>query len=104
MTALPNIPLDIPSEAVEPTMLVILATLLARCEAASDDPAVLHNQCNRLWEGIRAINMVAICLSGGSTKSESCVHFSIAASNEMSKVARYIRGKIGVDPYEVWWK
>jgi hypothetical protein len=99
---LPELP-PLTSEEIEPTMMKILCHLYARCEKVATDQAALYNACNALWEGINAINMVAICVRCGlELNNSSCLHFSIAASAELGKAARYIQDMIGIDPFKTW--
>src|SRR5580765_2082136 len=98
-------PLPLASEQVEPTMALIKIHLLSRVEAAraGGDDAVILSECNHLWEAMRAIQMVAICLRSSSDNCD-CLHFSISASNELRETANYIEAVTGIDPYKAWCK
>lgn len=99
MNDLPTLP-PLKSEDIEPTMVKIMCHLYAECEQAKDE-FELTNACEHLWYGIEAINKLAVAVSmlrerGGS----SCLHFSIAANNEVLKAAEYIEFKTGVNPLD----
>jgi hypothetical protein len=100
---LPRLP-KLTSEDVEPTMTKIMCHLYERCENAKGDDDHLHHACNCLWEAMRAISMISICLRPAFGNDASCLHFSIAANNEMGKAAKYIETMIGIDPYKEWMR
>ena len=78
------------SEMLEPTAAYVIGRMGMRCENASD-PWELESACIRLWWAVRALDELAIAV-------ETATHFSIAAGNELRRVAEYIECKIGVNP------
>ena len=101
----PNLP-PLTSEELEPVMVKVMCHLYAACERArtENDGMGLETACNTLWEGMRAISMVSICIRNCFPHDANCcLHFSLAASNEMAKAAKYIEETLGLDPYKVWW-
>jgi hypothetical protein len=99
---LPKLP-KLTSEEIEPTMAKIMCHLLAKCEDSKGDRDEFYLACAHLFEGMRAIEMVAICVRGCfPSEDSSCIHFSISASNELGSAIRYIKDNLGIDPYEEW--
>ncbi len=48
-------------------------------------------QCSHMWWGLQSLNSLSIVTRGA-------VHFSLAVSNEMSRVSRYIKEHLGFCP------
>ena len=87
-----NIPdkIRIHSEMIEPTMAYIIGRLFAQCEHVKDDPNEFFSKCQNFWYAMRKINNLAGTLD--------TPHFSIAAGNELQRVADYIKENLGIDP------
>lgn len=49
------------------------------------------HQCSHMWWGLQALNTLSIVTNGA-------VHFSLAISNEMRKVSKYIKEHLGFCP------
>jgi hypothetical protein len=86
-------PYPIASEEIEPTFAMITGRLFARCEAVKDDRSQLETACMNLWWALDGMNKITIGVG-------TATHASLAVMNHMRDVGRYIRERLGVDPWE----
>lgn len=89
------------SEEIEPTMARLVGAMFARCEIAkaSGDQWQIEGACCNMWWVVKGINKIAVGLTSTRKPNEAdCVHFSIAAGNEVSRVQTYITDLLGYDP------
>jgi hypothetical protein len=84
------------SEDIEPTFARVIGVMFKRCEEAQGEHA-LYAACNRFWWAANGINKITIAVRDGHHDAD-CVHASLAAGNELRRIADYIRHRIGIDP------
>lgn len=84
------------SEEIEPFAARCIGLWYKECEECSDSD--LEYYCHRFWWGVQALNKLSI-VTGTSRDRDGAVHFSIAISNEMRRVAEYIEERTGIDPF-----
>ncbi len=86
----------ITSEMIEPFALMLVARLFARCEAVKGkDRWEFEDACACLWWATEGLLSIAVAVS-------TATHFTIAAGNHQTQIARYIEKELGVDPYKCW--
>lgn len=86
----------ITSEMVEPFFAMSIGRMWARCEEAKKSTAAypeleLQDACTNLWWTVDALNRLIIGFS-------TATHASVALSNEMQYIAKYIKDAIGICP------
>ena len=106
-------PIEFKSEIIEPTAAHCLGVWFHNCELARKlkekiekrckdenrnetfqemlDCEKFFRQCSHMWWGLQALDSLSIVTDGA-------VHFSLAVSNEMRKVSKYIEKYLGFDP------
>lgn len=106
-------PVEFRSEMIEPTAAHCLGVWFHNCELARElkekiekrctdenremnwremlDCEQFFHQCSHMWWGLKSLNKLSIVTRGAT-------HFGIAISNEMSKVANYIKEHLGFCP------
>jgi hypothetical protein len=82
--------LRIRSEDVEPAMAHIIGKLHAQCEHARGDKHLFFDRLQNFW--------FVICDINNLSSSLDTPHFSIAASNHLQQVSRYIEKELGICP------
>lgn len=104
---------DFKSEIIEPTAAHCLGVWFHNCELARElkekiekrckdeerdmtfnehlDSEQFYFQCSHMWWGLQSLNSLSIVTRGA-------VHFSLAVSNEMSRVSKYIKKHLGFCP------
>lgn len=87
------------SEAIEPTAAHIIGRLFMQSqEAKTRNDGSYEGALMNLWWAACALNSLAVACNGAT-------HFSIAAGNEMGRVAQFVRAEIGIDPFDApGWK
>lgn len=106
-------PVEFRSEMIEGTAAHLLGVWFHNCELAREvkeriekrckdedrepnfrehlDCEAFYDQCSHMWWGLQSLNHLSIVTRGAT-------HFGIASSNEMSKVAKYIKEHLGFCP------
>lgn len=86
------------SEDLEPVAAHCIGRWFADCEEAkaTGDKTALLNACETMWYGMDALNKLSCCTKGA-------VHFSLACSNEVGRVADYIEQVTGQRPERATW-
>jgi len=69
------------------------------CEEATEDN--LWHECTNFWFGIRALNRLSVATNNARGRPGAS-GFSAAMTNEMNRVAQYIKSRINVDPRTEW--
>lgn len=83
------------SEVVEPTMAYIMGKLFKQVEEYKDDLDYVIDGCFNLWIAANSIDRLSTCCT---MKDSGATHFSIAAGNNLGRVADYIKEKCGFNP------
>jgi hypothetical protein len=73
--------------------------IVAKCKAEKRDMTfhehldadVFYKECENMWFGLKGLTRVSIAC-------KDAAHFSVALSNEKSKIANYIEKYLGFDP------
>ncbi len=96
--------LKIYSQDVEPTAAFVISRLFLQAqELKKNDPYQYEDAMKRLWLTVRSFNKIAFSIRGNAPNGEGremgC-HFSIAMSNEMSRIGRFIEEEFKVDPWK----
>lgn len=96
------------SEELEPFAQIIMgrASLaymaLAAAKVDNDHPA-MRTALLSVWRAAQGLATIASSLRYGRPATDrSGLHFSLAAQNELIRLASFVRETIGVDPFEEW--
>jgi hypothetical protein len=93
-------PYPIISETLEPTAAFLIGRMFARFQEAkkTGDRHHIESALMRMWWVVKGLNEIAIGVS-------TATHFTIAASNDMRRVAVLIDEELDVDPFnDPMWK
>lgn len=101
-------PVAFASEELEPFAARIIGLAASRYVEAKEagDRFGIQDGLMNLWWAVNGLENIAIALRGSrSFKDTSGLHFSIAVSNEVSRIGTLIETELGIDPTKAHgWK